>query len=125
MNCIGNQRPEHIILDYIVDLANLSESEGIPYFITTWLTDLTHGGINNLQHLDLTLSDILLKLHRGGLLDNTLLLIMSDHGYRFDDVRVTTPGWYEDKLPAMFIKLPKSVTNHFPQSVEALNFNSK
>lgn len=125
VDCIGYQRPEHILLDYIVDLANLSESQGIPYFITTWLTDLTHEDMNNVQHLDSVLSNTLMKLQKESLLDNTVLLVMSDHGYRFSDVRVTKSGWYEDKLPAVFIKLPNSVTTEHPHWVDALKYNSR
>lgn len=113
------------MLDYIVNLANLSESQGIPYFITTWLTDLTHDDVNNIQLLDSVLSDMLMKLKSERLLENTILFVISDHGYRYSNVRITKSGWYEDKLPAMFITLPTSVTTEYPHWNDALKYNSR
>ncbi|ODN02109.1 hypothetical protein Ocin01_04569 [Orchesella cincta] len=125
VECIENQRPEEIILDYIVNIASVADSNQIPYFLTSWLTDLTHDDMNSIQNLDELLSNTILKLLNKGLLKNTILLIMSDHGYRFLNVRETTSGWYEDKLPTMWIKLPASVAEAHPSWLEALYYNSR
>lgn len=125
MDCIGCQSPEEIILNYVADMTLLSELHKIPYFITTWLSDLTHENMNDLQVMDDVLAHTLQKMHYNGLLDNTVLFVMSDHGYRYTEVRATLSGWYEDKLPALWIKLPPTVASENPTWLDALNYNSR
>ena len=49
---------------------------------------------------------------------------MGDHGYRFLNIRTTSYGWFEDKLPALWVKLPDTVTASNPSWLQSLKFNS-
>lgn len=75
--------------------------------------------------MDTLFADTLQKLYSNGLLENTLLLVMSDHGYRFGDVRSTTSGWFEDKLPMMYVKLGNKLAKDHSDWLNALESNSK
>ena len=111
-------------MNYVVDLVTTAHSRNVPYFIFSWMTDLTHDVMSNLQAADELFSQRLLQLHQRGLLENTILFVMGDHGYRYLDIRSTLHGWYEDKLPTMWIKLPDTVTSSHPSWLEALKYNS-
>lgn len=81
--------------------------------------------MNNLQLADVIMAKTLLKLHEKGLLENTILYLISDHGYRFLEIRSTTIGWFEDKLPALWIKLPPAVIKEHPSWMDSLQANSR
>ncbi|ODM97355.1 hypothetical protein Ocin01_09323, partial [Orchesella cincta] len=56
---------------------------------------------------------------------NTLLVFMSDHGDRYGKFRETSLGWYEDKLPTMWIYLPPLIREKFPSWDQSLKINSR
>ena len=55
---------------------------------------------------DTDLRDFLEYLKRNGHLDNTLLLVMADHGARFSIARKTLQGKLEERLPMMSVTFP-------------------
>jgi hypothetical protein len=50
---------------------------------------------------------------------------MGDHGYRFGQFRQTILGFYEDKLPNLWIFLPPWVREKYPKWQTALEINSR
>lgn len=46
--------------------------------------------------------------------DNTLILFISDHGYRFGNFRETFMGFYEESLPFFYIRMPPTLKKRFP-----------
>uniref|UniRef100_A0AC35F2V5 Uncharacterized protein n=1 Tax=Panagrolaimus sp. PS1159 TaxID=55785 RepID=A0AC35F2V5_9BILA len=52
------------------------------HFSFNFFTGLTHASANNLELYDIPVSDALARMEFKGILDNTFLLIMGDHGQR-------------------------------------------
>ena len=50
--------------------------------------------------------DFLQYLKTNGHLNNTLLIVMGDHGSRYSEVRQTTQGKLEERLPMMSLTFP-------------------
>ena len=50
---------------------------------------------------------------------------MSDHGDRHGQLRKTALGWYEDKLPSMWVYLSPDLIEKFPDWYSALKVNSR
>ena len=48
------------------------------------------------------------------LFDNTILIVMGDHGHRFDDIRSTFIGRIEERMPFLGILLPHSLQKSHP-----------
>ena len=59
-----------------------------------------------------------------GHLDRSLLLLMSDHGARFQNVRATEQGKYEERMPFVAVRLPPSFATKYPEIVENLRANA-
>ena len=57
--------------------------------------------------------------------NNTVILFISDHGYRFGDFRETFLGFYEESLPFFFIRIPQVLKELFPHWYLNLNENSR
>lgn len=82
---------------------------------------LTHNEHNNAGIADRSVHDLLSKLFHKNLLSNTILILFSDHGIRFGDLRETMSGRTEERLPFIFIHLPDESKN--PDWIENLQIN--
>jgi membrane-anchored protein YejM (alkaline phosphatase superfamily) len=58
------------------------------------------------------------ELKAEGAFDNTLVMILGDHGNLFDHFRKTTLGRIEANMPLLGIILPKSL-KHFRKNLES------
>jgi len=96
------------------------------YFQFTWATRLSHDDMNRLSIGDDPLLEFLEFLNDNGYLNNTALLIMSDHGSRLDKgIRSTEQGKLEDRLPMFYIAMPSWFKDEYPVAWENLNSNSE
>ncbi|XP_061179332.1 uncharacterized protein LOC133187952 [Saccostrea echinata] len=102
--CVGNRLESAYILDYTFGFAHLHKHE--PYFAFSFIARLTHDDFYYAQYADLPLFNFIKDLDEGQLLNNTLLIIFSDHGVRFGKVRDTYIGMMEERLPMMFLRFP-------------------
>ena len=88
------------------------------------MTDISH---NNLDNVYLCADDfvaLLKDLSEGNVLNNTLLIVMSDHGARIGDARATLQGKLEERLPLMSLTFPKWFSQKHPDLVHNLKENS-
>jgi len=116
---------EEVLLRYIQDLMEFSYTSKTPLFVASWLTQLAHDSLNSLQFGDSTFASMLEGLINQGALDNTILVIVSDHGFRYGPLRETISGYYEDKLPNLWIRLPPWIVRKYPEWEDALHLNSR
>ena len=61
--------------------------------------------------MDPFVSKFLSEAFKEGLLDDTVLMFFSDHGFRFGLIRETMSGKYEDRHPFMHIHMPDKWKN--------------
>lgn len=80
------------------------------YFALMFMARLTHDDLNNAGYADLPVYQLLSKLFSKKLLNNTIIVFFSDHGLRFGPIRQTLSGKLEERLPFMFIYMPKSLS---------------
>ena len=72
------------------------------------MAHLTHNTANNAGYADLPLHNLLTKLFDNNLMDDTILFLFSDHGIRFGRMRNTDSGYIEERLPFVYLYLPKN-----------------
>jgi membrane-anchored protein YejM (alkaline phosphatase superfamily) len=70
-----------------------------------------------LQVIDKDLQAYLERLKSNGALNNTMLLVMGDHGNRFDAIRNTVIGRIEERMPYLAVMLPKAL-EHFKDNLK-------
>jgi len=87
-------------------------------------SELSHDNSLRLPLADDDLRRHLAALHDAGHLDRTVLVLMSDHGPRFDYTRRTARGKYDERLPYLAIRLPPWFTARHPTASENLRFNA-
>lgn len=111
-------------MNYTKDLIVQSESRGVPYFVTLWLGALSRNYMIGPKKMDSILSKALDSLKLSGYLKNTVIILMGDQGHRYLDIRRSLTGWYEERLPGLWISLPETMITAVPFWKEALNYNS-
>nr|KAG5699008.1 hypothetical protein BaRGS_033521 [Batillaria attramentaria] len=81
--CFGTQPNDELILNYTLAFQRLFRDK--PHFGLTFLTRSTHDDVNNASQVAGYYSRYLTSLVDEGLVNNTLLIVFSDHGIRSDD----------------------------------------
>lgn len=98
-----------------------------PQFVFSFHGELSHDSMNLVGVADDDIVDWLKTLHTNGLLDRTILIMMSDHGNRFAQVRNTLQGKLEERLPFFSFTFPEAFKQkyadeyaQFKQNVDSL-----
>ncbi len=82
------------------------------YFSLNFLTEYTHSYLAIPKHLDFELRRTLESLNSNGYLDNTMLMLFTDHGNRLKYYSYSTEiGKLEKYMPFLSIKPPKKLEN--------------
>ncbi|CAL8141259.1 unnamed protein product [Orchesella dallaii] len=120
VRCLGSSMIENVMLNYIQDILNKANDKA-PVFLHGWLAVLAHECSNSAKYGDKPISNFLRKIDK----ENTIIMFMSDHGDIYGEFRETVQGWYEDKLPALWVYLPPRLRERFPTWYDSLQVNSK
>lgn len=118
--CIGGTHSAKKLLNYAQDILK-GTSQGTPVFVHAVLSAYSHECTNAMRFEDNEIAEFVAELDK----KNTVLFLMGDHGDHYGAFRDTMLGWYEEKLPAMFIYLPDRLKLRFPNWNATLNENSK
>ncbi|XP_034952238.1 uncharacterized protein [Chelonus insularis] len=102
--CIGVRKTFENLLNYTKKIVR--EFVDDPYFAFFWEASLTHDFFNFPQLGDDVYSNTLKYFMSEGLLENTLLILMSDHGMRWGEFRQTYQGRVEGSLPMVSFVFP-------------------
>uniref|UniRef100_A0A7E4VN39 Sulfatase domain-containing protein n=1 Tax=Panagrellus redivivus TaxID=6233 RepID=A0A7E4VN39_PANRE len=76
---------------------------------------LTHGSASNLELYDIPVSDALQRMKTAGVLENTVLVIMGDHGQRISPIQKSHIGRIEERMSMMGIYMPKKFRDEYPE----------
>lgn len=102
--CFAKRIQVPVLLTYARDFAaRMSHRPHFGYFHTS---GLTHDDMNWAQLVDPMIESFLREGHVADRFNNTLLILMSDHGARFGPIRETYIGKLEESLPFLYLVLP-------------------
>ncbi|CAB3370348.1 Hypothetical predicted protein [Cloeon dipterum] len=116
--CYGHIPKFRFLFDYMERFLGKMHAENRAHFSFTFLSHLSHEAINPIQVIDSDLKGLLQRLKGSGVLDNSLLLVMGDHGNRFDSIRNTVIGRIEERMPYLAVVVPPAL-DHFRPSLKA------
>lgn len=91
----------------------------------TFLASLCHQSFNLVSSGAKDIHEFITWMNSSGHLDNTMLVVMGDHGARFDEIRSTLQGKLEERLPFLSMVLPKWFREKFPTFIKNLHENTK
>ncbi|XP_068621495.1 uncharacterized protein [Battus philenor] len=121
--CMGDKYFYQVLLDYIEDLTiTLKTSKLFGFF---WEVTMSHDYLNYPVLMDDSYLNFLQKLDKSKYLDETILILVSDHGIRWGDIRMTKQGRLEERLPLVHILLPSSFQVKHTLAYNNLRSNSR
>ncbi|XP_015185478.1 PREDICTED: uncharacterized protein LOC107071205 isoform X1 [Polistes dominula] len=119
--CTGPETSFDRIFNYAMDFAETFLN--VPYFGFFWTNSISHENVNEPSSMDSQIYQRLHKLQKEGVLNDTMIVFLSDHGMRWGSLRETFVGWYEERLPFIYIWLPDWFRNENPDAYQALKIN--
>lgn len=132
--CYGNHRMHNLQLNYLSQFISKYKGEPVlnhvlellladqPRFAVSWFTELGHDWLNQVRYGDADFADFLQKHVTD--LEDSFLIVMSDHGHRFDSIRKTSVGRMEERLPFFSLAIPKKLRED-QTLVETIRNNTK
>ncbi|XP_005111704.1 uncharacterized protein LOC101847301 [Aplysia californica] len=122
-HCIVDRLETSMLLDYVTDFSRMFKDK--PHFGFTFITRLTHDSISLVGSADYAYLKFLKRFQVEGHLNNTVLILYSDHGYRFGDMRNTYVGKVEERLPFLYLVFPSWFHKKYPKLAKNLRTNSR
>lgn len=110
-HCFQNRLETDIVLNYLKDFLESYQAE--PHFAFTFITRLSHDDVNSAGAADEPYYKFFKYLHSKDLLRNTIVFFYSDHGMRFGKIRESFIGKLEERLPFMYVVIPKWLQDHY------------
>ncbi|EFA10542.1 hypothetical protein TcasGA2_TC012797 [Tribolium castaneum] len=116
--CTGPETAGERVLNIAKDF---SESfKDVASFSFFWTNTFSHNDLNLPSGMDRKIRDFLEDIAAKGVLDNTIIFFLSDHGIRFGEIRYTHTGWLEERLPFIYISVPDRFKRQFPSEFRNL-----
>ncbi|KAJ8960982.1 hypothetical protein NQ318_020286 [Aromia moschata] len=103
--CTGDIPRHKLMLNAIKDFFTVYKEK--PKFLFGFHGELSHDDYNLVGIADDDVMEFLVELNLSGALNNTILIVMADHGHRFAHVRNTIQGKQEERLPFFSFTFPK------------------
>ncbi len=120
--CIGGKAEHQYLLEYTTDF--FDKYRDFPKFAFGFIGELSHANNNPVEYIDNDLVKFLEGLKKRGALNNTLVVVMGDHGPRFSKTRRTIQGKLEERLPFMSLRFPESFAKKHPDLIHNLKANA-
>jgi len=121
--CFEHQYVPNHIKERVFQVAQ--KFSGHPYYHHTWSVMLTHEVIGMAQHLDNPVLETMQGLKEQKLLNNTIIILMSDHGMISEDYAGTPDGLLEARMPALVFVFPEWFKRKYPSAMVNLQRNSQ
>lgn len=121
--CLGPKLSLSAILDYAYKFFQTFHSK--KFFGFFWSTSFTHDYMNLPSQGDETVFNFLRRTRENQLLNQTVLIVLSDHGLRWGDFRNTFQGHLEERLPLLMFVFPAWFEARYPQAVFNLRQNAR
>ncbi|XP_043284844.1 uncharacterized protein [Venturia canescens] len=121
--CISGLPRHMVMMNYIKSIFNTYRDQ--PKFAFGFHGELSHDSYNDIGVVDDDLHKWVKDLQTLGHLNNTVLILMSDHGHRFAEVRNTLQGKQEERLPFFAFIFPPWFKQVHPTAYANFVYNTR
>lgn len=122
--CVGDKPEISHLLDNLCNVLRDFTSRQVPFFSFSFLWKISHDKVNEVEIADQILLDFLRDLQTSAVLEDSILIFMSDHGNRFDHIRQTLVGRIEERMPFASLHLPNWYMRQRSTAKRNLHHNS-
>ncbi|XP_034670041.1 uncharacterized protein LOC117902630 [Drosophila subobscura] len=120
--CVGRR----LSFDYVWDFGRQFAERFVKnrnIFGFLWSNSFTHDYYTATTALEQLFLKHLHSFEATGLFERSIVILMSDHGHRYNTLRQAASGYYEERLPMMFIYVPPWFRQQYPHLVDNLRKN--
>ncbi|CAH1645434.1 unnamed protein product [Spodoptera littoralis] len=117
--CVGPTPVYELLMNMSKEIFQLDGKK----FCFTISSDVSHDNFNLISSADESLLSFMETFKAKNLLEDTLLIVMGDHGSRFSKLRETYQGRLEERLALLSFFLPEKLKRLRPDAVAALKQN--
>lgn len=123
LQCINDIYHYKFLLNYMEDVIWRLKSKRL--FGLFWENSISHDHLNWPMKMDHDYVNTFVNLKTWGYLEDTIVFFVSDHGIRWGPIRFTKQGHLEERLPFLYILIPKSFQENHKCAYNNLKRNSK
>ncbi|XP_052773442.1 uncharacterized protein LOC128212174 [Mya arenaria] len=122
-NCYGDRNYFDIQLEYLKGfLQKYNKKRKFAFF---WSNVVTHDSFNTASLYDNSLLEFLTWMTSDIDINNTILIVLSDHGFRIGGASLTHIGRAENSNPWLMVHVPDHLTKRYPSIGRNLRENTK
>lgn len=121
--CSGQMTSGELLYQYALNFVQKYKND--PFFGFFWANTFSHNDIGSPSSMDEKTADFFESLKNTGTLDKTIVWFISDHGIRYGKMRTLISGYYEERLPAMYVSIPKDFKELHKDEYNNLQLNTK
>ncbi|CAG5121124.1 unnamed protein product [Candidula unifasciata] len=121
--CLGSRTQSQVWLNYFKDIFQMYKNKR--KFLFHFITEFSHDDNNLMSLMDDDIQKLVEFLYEGNYLNNTLLILMGDHGARYSFIRSTWSGKLEERLPYFSFLFPDWFEKKYPEAIKNLRTNTK
>uniref|UniRef100_A0A915L8W2 DUF229 domain containing protein n=1 Tax=Romanomermis culicivorax TaxID=13658 RepID=A0A915L8W2_ROMCU len=121
--CFGNRSHHEVHFQYVKDFFDVTP-RWAPKFAFQFHSVYSHDDLNAVEIADGYMVEHL-KYFKENVMNNSVLIVMSDHGHRFSQLRATHQGKLEERLPMFSVVMPAWFKKQFPVHMKNLRTNTK
>jgi hypothetical protein len=122
-NCVLDRLESDLLLEYVSDFVRALSQ--YPYFAFVYLSRMTHDYIQGAGAVDEVVHKFFTGLYNDGFLKNTVIIVFSDHGMRYGEIRNTYIGKLEERLPLLSVIVPEVLSKDHSEFVKNLVTNTR
>ncbi|KAL3269862.1 hypothetical protein HHI36_008919 [Cryptolaemus montrouzieri] len=120
--CAGPESSGERIMNLAKNFANTYKNYANFGFF--WMNTFSHNNLNTPSRMDEKVTNLLKEITDRGILENSIVIFLSDHGMRFGEIRHTFTGWLEERLPYIFFSFPTWFKEKYPQEITNFQINA-
>ncbi|KAJ3643502.1 hypothetical protein Zmor_026209 [Zophobas morio] len=110
--CTGPESQGERILNLAKDF--VTTFKNVPTFGIFWMNSFSHQSVNAPRGMDNKVKNFFVNLKKKGVFNESIVIMLSDHGVRFGKIRTSNSGWYEERMPINMISVPGTFQEKFP-----------
>jgi len=122
ISCYGAKMISEVNLEHMYNVFENFHGK-LPIFVYNFLASITHDHDTNIASLDYIYLEFLTKFIEKGYMNDTIILLYGDHGFRFSAFRETHLGRVEENMALMTLILPVWFKTEYPDTLRNLETN--
>ncbi|XP_028412791.1 uncharacterized protein LOC114535693 isoform X1 [Dendronephthya gigantea] len=120
--CLASKTISNVQFDYIQEVFDVFKNQ-LKFFFS-FNVRYSHNSNSETSKIEPDLLSLLKGLKQNNHLNNTLLIIMGDHGTRYGKIRTLVQGKLEERLPLYTMAFPKWFLREYPEISKNLKLNT-